>query len=224
MILREQQVSAWLLPQPSSLVASQQQVAGDEEQAEAAEDELPAAVVEQPDFVEESLRAQPAAVLSQVAVAAALEAGCAMLRVQEGRVQMQASLFEQLQDVLSRCQGKKLPAVELCGFAFSWTRAASISPSSQGSFGTQGPRWVPHGQRLHSSNRHSACPQRWRRSRSLQGRSRHSAPQCFHRRHHHGLQMKILTSWPRLLLASHSRDPSASSTPWHWHCCACGCM
>ena len=182
-------------------------------------------MVEQPDFVEESLRrVQPAAVLSQVAAAAALEAGCAMLRVQEGQEQMQASLFEQEQDVLNRCQGKKLPAAELCGFASSWTRAASISPSSQGSFGTQGPRWVPHGQRLHSSNRHSACHQRWRRSRNLQGRSRHSAPQCFHRHHHHGLQMKILTSWPRLLLlASHSRDPSASSTPWHWHCCACGC-
>lgn len=181
---------------------------------------MPAAV-EQPDF-EESLRVQPA-VLSQAA--AALEVECAMLRVQEAQVQMQAWLLEQQQDVLIHCQGKKHhPAAEPCGSASSWTRAASISPSSQGSFGTRGPRWVPRGQRLHSSNRHSACPQRWRKSRSLQGKSHHSAPQCFHRRHHHGLQMKILTSWPLLLLlASHSRGPSASSTPLHWHCCACGC-
>ena len=68
-------------------MASQQDqwVAEDEEKAEAVEDEMLAAV-EQSDS-EESLRAQPA-VLSQVAVA--LEAGCAMLRVQEALAQMQA--------------------------------------------------------------------------------------------------------------------------------------
>ena len=114
---------------------------------------------------EESSKAQ-LAVLLQVA---ALEAGCAMLRVQEEQAPTLAWLFEQQQDEQTHCQGKQLhPAAAPCGSASSSTRAILISPSSQGSFGIRGPRWVPRGQRLHSSSKRNACHQRWRKSRSLQ--------------------------------------------------------